>query len=65
MISMDTLAIGAPLAALLTVGLAGFVEYCWIQRARRREQLARAAAEKISGPGSSISAVDTPAAAAE
>jgi len=62
MISIDTLAIGAPLAALLAVGLAGFVEYRWIERAKRREQLA-AAGEKISGHSSSIVAVNTQAAA--
>jgi hypothetical protein len=63
MISMDTLAIGAPVAAFVILGLFGFVEYCWIQRARRREQLARAAGEKISASGSSTPAVDTQAAA--
>jgi hypothetical protein len=63
MISIDTLAIGAPLAALLAVGLAGFVEYRWIERAKRREQLAAAAGAKISGHSSSIIAVNTQAAA--
>jgi hypothetical protein len=63
MISIDTLAIGAPLAALLAVGLAGFVEYRWIERAKRREQLAAAGGEKISGRGSSTSAVDSHVAA--
>jgi len=63
MISLDTLAVGAPLAAFLILAPLGFAEYCWIERARRREQLARAAAEKISGNGSSTAAVDTPAAA--
>jgi hypothetical protein len=63
MISIDTLAIGAPLAALLAVGLAGFVEYRWIERAKRREHLAAAGGKKISGPGSSTGAVDTQAAA--
>ena len=65
MISLDTLAISAPVAAFLILGPLGFAEYRWIERAKRREQLERAAAEKISGPGSPASAVDTPAAAAE
>jgi hypothetical protein len=65
MISIDTLAIGTPVAYFVVLGLLGLIEYRWIERARRREQLARAAAEKISGPGSPASAVDTRAAAAE
>ena len=63
MISLDTLAIGAPVLAFLILAPLGFLEYCWIERAKRREQLASAAAEKISGPGSPASAVDTQAAA--
>jgi hypothetical protein len=55
MISIDTLAIGAPLAALLAVGLAGFVEYRWIERAKKREQLAMAARE-LSAPDAAQSA---------
>lgn len=61
MISMDTLAIGAPVAAFV-IGLFGFAEYCWIQRAKRRQQLA-AERDKISGPGPSAGAVDTRTAA--
>jgi hypothetical protein len=63
MISIDTLAIGAPIAAFLILAPLAFAEYCWIERARRREQLARAAAEKISGNGSSTGTVNTQAAA--
>jgi hypothetical protein len=63
MISMDTLAIGAPILAFLILAPLGYAEYCWIERAKRREQSATAAAEKISGPGSPASAVDTRAAA--
>ena len=65
MISLDTLTIGAPVLAFLILAPLGFLEYCWIERAKRREQVAMAAAEKISGPGSPASAVDTRAAAAE
>ena len=65
MISLDTLAIGAPLAAFLILGPLGFLEYRWIERAKRREQLARAAAEIISRPDSPAGEVDTRAAAAE
>ena len=63
MISIDMLAIGTPVAYFVFLGLVGFAEYCWIERANRREQLARAAAEKISGNGASTGTVDTPAAA--
>ena len=63
MISLDTLAIGAPVVAFLILGPLGFVEYCWIERAKRREQLATAASEKISQSRSSTAAVDTQAAA--
>jgi hypothetical protein len=45
MISIDTLAIGTPVAAFVFLGLLGFVEYRWIERAKRREQLAMAARE--------------------
>jgi hypothetical protein len=45
MISIDTLAIGTPLAIFVVLSLAGFVEYRWIERAKRREQLAMAARE--------------------
>jgi hypothetical protein len=62
MISMDTLAMGAPVAAFVILGLFGFAEYCWMQRAKRRQQLA-AERDKISGSGSSTGAVDTRAAA--
>ena len=62
MISLDTLVIAAPVLAFLILAPLGFLEYCWIERAKRREQLAMAAAEKISGPGSPASAVDTRAA---
>jgi hypothetical protein len=65
MISLDTLTIGAPVLAFLILAPLGFLEYCWIERARRREQLARAAAEIISGPDSTTAAIDTRAAAAE
>jgi hypothetical protein len=63
MISMDTLAIGAPILAFLILAPLGYAEYCWIERAKRREQSAIAAGEKISGSGSSTVAVDTRAAA--
>ncbi len=63
MISLDTLAIAAPVLAFLILTPLGFLEYCWIERAKRREQLAMAAAEKISMPGSPASGVDTQAAA--
>ena len=63
MISIDMLAIGTPVAYFVFLGLLGLVEYRWIERAKRREQLAIAAAEKISGNGSPASAVDTRAAA--
>ena len=65
MISLDTLAIGAPVVAFLILGPLGFVEYRWIERARKREQLARAEAEIISQGRSSTATVDTRAAAAE
>ena len=65
MISIDMLAIGTPVAYFVFLGLLGLVEYRWIERAKRREQLATAEAEKISGPRSPASAVDTRAAAAE
>ncbi len=45
MISIDTLAIGTPVAIFVFLGLLGFVEYRWIERAKRREQLAMAAHE--------------------
>jgi hypothetical protein len=63
MISIDMLAIGTPVAYFVFLGLLGLIEYRWIERAKRREQLATAAAEKISGDGSSTAAVDTRAAA--
>jgi hypothetical protein len=63
MISLDTLAIGAPVLAFLILAPLGFLEYCWIERAKRREQLATAAAGKIAGNGSPASAVDSRAAA--
>jgi hypothetical protein len=63
MISIDMLAIGTPVAYFVFLGLLGLVEYCWIERAKRREQLAAAAGEKIPGSGSSTAAVDTQAAA--
>ena len=50
MISIDTLVIGAPVAVFVIVGPLAFVEYCWIERAKRREQLAMAARERLSGP---------------
>jgi hypothetical protein len=59
MISINTLAIGTPVAIFVFLGLLGPVEYRWIERAKRREQLVTAAAEKMSGPGSPASAVDT------
>ncbi|HEU0084335.1 MAG TPA: hypothetical protein VFQ87_15850 [Bradyrhizobium sp.] len=62
MISIDTLAIGTPVAIFVFLGLLGFVEYRWIERAKRREQLATAAGQKISGSGSPTPAVDTRAA---
>jgi hypothetical protein len=63
MISLDTLTIAAPVLAFLILAPLGFLEYCWIERAKRREQLATAAAEKISVPGSPAGTVDTQAAA--
>ena len=45
MISIDTLAIGAPIAAFLILAPLAFAEYRWIERAKRREQLAMAARE--------------------
>jgi hypothetical protein len=56
MISIDTLAIGAPIAAFLILVPLGFAEYCWIERAKRREQAALAASEQLSGGGSAQSA---------
>jgi hypothetical protein len=55
MISIDTLAIGAPIAAFLILVPLGFAEYCWIERAKKREQLALAAREKPSAGGSAQS----------
>lgn len=63
MISIDTLAIGTPVAIFVFLGLLGFAEYRWIERAERREQMATAASEKISGSSSSTPTVDTQAAA--
>jgi hypothetical protein len=54
MISIDTLAIGTPVAIFVFLGLLGFVEYRWIERAKRREQLAMAARE-LSAPGAAQS----------
>jgi hypothetical protein len=45
MISIDTLAIGTPVAIFLIIGSLAVVEYRWIERAKRREQLAMAARE--------------------
>ncbi|MHB8269004.1 hypothetical protein [Bradyrhizobium sp.] len=45
MISIDMVAIGTPVAYFVFLGLLGFVEYRWIERAKRREQLAMAARE--------------------
>ena len=56
MISIDTLAIGAPIAAFLILVPLGFAEYCWIERAKKREQLALAASEQLSGGSSARSA---------
>jgi hypothetical protein len=55
MISIDMLAIGTPVAAFVFLGLFGFVEYRWIERAKRREQLAMAVPE-LSAPGATQSA---------
>ena len=55
MISIDTLAIGTPVAAFVFLGLLGFVEYRWIERAKRREQSAMAAREPFA-PGAAQSA---------
>jgi hypothetical protein len=55
MITLDTLAIGTPVAYLVILGLLGFVEYRWIERAKRREQLAIAARE-LAAPGAAQSA---------
>lgn len=63
MISLDALAIGTPIGIFVFLGLLGLVEYRWIERAKRREQLGSAAGEKISASGSSTPAVDTQAAA--
>jgi len=63
MISIDMLAIGTPVAYFVVLGLLGLIEYRWIERAKRREELATAAAEKISGNGSAATAVDTRATA--
>jgi predicted negative regulator of RcsB-dependent stress response len=63
MISIDALAIGTPVAIFVFLGLLGFVEYRWIERAKKREQLAMAASEKISQSLSSTAPVDTRAAA--
>jgi hypothetical protein len=56
MISIDTLAIGAPIAAFLILVPLGFAEYCWIERAKKREQVALAASEQLSGGSSAQSA---------
>jgi hypothetical protein len=45
MISIDMLAIGTPVAYFVFLGLLGLIEYRWIERAKRREQLAMAARE--------------------
>jgi hypothetical protein len=45
MISIDTLAIGTPVAIFVVIGFLALVEYRWIERAKRREQLAMAARE--------------------
>jgi hypothetical protein len=55
MISIDTLAIGAPIAAFLILAPLAFAEYLWIERAKRREQLAMAARE-LSAPNAAQSA---------
>ena len=57
MISIDTLAIGAPIAAFLILAPLAFAEYLWIERAKRREQLAIAARE-LSAPGTAQSAAN-------
>jgi hypothetical protein len=56
MISIDTLAIGAPIAAFLILVPLGFAEYCWIERAKKREQVALEAREHLSGGDSARSA---------
>jgi hypothetical protein len=48
MTTLDTLAIGTPVAYFVILGLLGFVEYRWIERAKRREQLALAEGAKLS-----------------
>jgi hypothetical protein len=65
MISIDTLAIGTPVAAFVFLGLLGFVEYRWIERGKRREQLAMAGHEKLSGrdPAHSVANLDSAGAA--
>ena len=55
MISLDTLAIGTPVAIFVFLGLLGLVEYRWIERAKKREQLAMAARE-LSAPDAAQSA---------
>jgi hypothetical protein len=55
MISIDTLAIGTPVAIFVFLGLLGFVEYRWIDRGKKREQLAMAARE-LSAPDAAQSA---------
>jgi hypothetical protein len=49
MISIDTLAIGTPVAIFVIIGFLALVEYCLIERAKRCEQLAVAGREKPSG----------------
>jgi hypothetical protein len=51
MISIDTLVIVAPLVVFVIVAPLAFVEYCFIERAKRREQLAMAGRETLSAPG--------------
>jgi len=58
MISIDTLAIGAPIAAFLILAPLGFAEACWIERAKKREQLALAAQQRLSGGGPAQSAAN-------
>jgi hypothetical protein len=64
MISIQTLAIGTPVAAFLIIGLLAFAEYRWIESGKRREQLAMAGREKLSGGGSAQSAANPDAAGA-
>jgi hypothetical protein len=56
MTSLDLVAIGAPIAALIFMGLVALVETRLMARAKRREQLAASGREKLSEGTSAASA---------